>query len=72
MRVLVRPMLLTACVLLLFLAASPAAATDIGDQLSAYGEDNAKGYLQPLVDAIGVEINSGLYHSAAIDMSWGV
>jgi len=72
MRVPVRLMLLTSCVLLLFLAASPAAATDIGDQLSAYGEDNAKGYLQPLVDAIGVEINSGLYHSAAIDKSWGV
>jgi hypothetical protein len=73
MRVPVRSMLLTACVLLLFLAACPAAATSISDQLSAYGEDNAKGYLQPLVDAIGVEINSGLYHSANIPKgSWSV
>ena len=66
MRVPVRLMLLTACVLLLLLAASPASADAIGDQLSAYGEENATGYLQPLVDAIGCEINSGLFHTATI------
>jgi hypothetical protein len=48
--------------------ASPAAA-QIGDQLSAYTGDNAVGYLTPLADAIGADLNSALYHSAYIPES---
>jgi len=49
-------------------AGSPAAA-QIGDQLSAYTGVNAKGYLNPLVDAIGTNLNGGLFHTARIPVS---
>ncbi len=47
---------------------SPAAA-QIGDQLSAYTGENAEGYLKPLVDAIGTDLNGGLFHTARIPVS---
>ncbi|MFQ5512326.1 MAG: DUF6588 family protein [Candidatus Krumholzibacteriia bacterium] len=50
---------------LALLAACPAGA-QIGNQLSAYTGLNATGYLQPLADAFGADLNSGLYHSARI------
>lgn len=53
------------CMLLIALAASSAPA-QIEDQLTAYTGKNAKGYLQPLADAFGANLNDGLYHSAEI------
>ncbi|MEE9271610.1 MAG: hypothetical protein V3V49_15280 [Candidatus Krumholzibacteria bacterium] len=50
--------------LLVLVLACPAGA-QIGNQLSAYTGPNAIGFLQPLVDAFGADLNSGLYHSAA-------
>jgi hypothetical protein len=56
----------TVCVVLVVALAAPAAAQTIEDYLSSYTGANATGYLQPLVDAIGADLNSGLYNSAAI------
>jgi hypothetical protein len=50
--------------LLLFLA-SPVSA-QLQDQLSSYTGRNASGYLEPLVDAFGADLNAGLYHSAYV------
>lgn len=47
------------------LAALPAAA-QIEDQLEAYTGANAEGYLQPLADALGANLNSGIFTSAYI------
>lgn len=51
-------------VVVLLLASGSAA--QIGDQLSNYTGDNATGYLRPLADAFGGDLNSGLFHSAHI------
>lgn len=50
---------------MLLVAAFPAQA-EIDDQLSAYTNKNAEGYLAPLADAFGTSLNSGLFHSASI------
>lgn len=55
----------TLIAVLLVMLVSPAAA-QIEDQLSAYTGKNAEGYLQPLADAFGADLNSGLFHSAHI------
>jgi hypothetical protein len=55
------------CVLFALLLAAPALGqSQIEDQLSAYTGANAEGYLTPLAEAFGADLNSGLYHSAAI------
>ncbi len=59
----------TVCVALVLALAAPVAAQTIEDYLSSYTGANATGYLQPIVDAIGADLNSGLYHSAAIPKS---
>ena len=51
-------------VLLLCLAAPLSA--QIEDQLSAYTGANATGYLQPLANAFGADLNSGIFRSASI------
>jgi hypothetical protein len=53
------------CLLALFMAGS-CLAVEIEDQLSLYTGDNGVGYLQPLADAIGSDLNSGLFQSARI------
>lgn len=55
-------------VLLVLLFAIPAAA-QIEDQLSAYTGDNATGYLQPLADAFGADLNGGLFYSGKVPQS---
>jgi hypothetical protein len=50
----------------LVLAAAAPAAAQIENQVSVYTGDNAKGYLQPLVDAIGADLNSAVWTSAHI------
>jgi hypothetical protein len=58
--------LITAMLGALILAAIPAASQDIQDFVSKYTADNGKGYMQPLADAFGASLNSGLFHSAHI------
>jgi len=41
-------------------------AQNLEDYLSAYTGDNGKGYVKPLADAFGANINSGFYHDADI------
>jgi hypothetical protein len=48
------------------LAIASSAAAQIEDQLSAYTGPNAEAYLMPLAEAIGGDLNSGLWHSAYI------
>ena len=45
---------------------SPLYAQDLEDYVSKYTSENGKGYMQPLADAFGANINSGLYHGARI------
>ncbi|MBN2009832.1 hypothetical protein JW960_10865 [candidate division KSB1 bacterium] len=45
-----------------------ALAQDISEYVSKYTSENGKGYLQPLGDAFGANLNSGFYHSANIPM----
>ena len=52
-------------VVLLLCVASPLSA-QVEDQLSAYTGKNAKGYLQPLADALGADFNSGVFRGASI------
>ncbi len=49
---------------LLLLATAVSASVE--DQLSVYGEDNARGYLDPLIGAAGTDLNLGLFESAYI------
>ncbi len=50
----------------ILLVAPGIAAQDLEDYLSRYLGDNGKKYLQPLGDAFGANLNSGLYHTAHI------
>jgi hypothetical protein len=50
--------------LILFAASSVSA--QLGGHLAAYTGRNASGYLRPIVDGIGADVHSGLYHSARI------
>jgi hypothetical protein len=56
---------LIACAVLIGVAASPAAA-DLEDYLGKYTGENGEGYLQPLVDAIGADLNSGIFRSGYV------
>jgi hypothetical protein len=50
----------------LLLIVQGAMAQDLEDYLSRYLGDNGEKYLQPLGDAFGANLNSGLYHTAHI------
>lgn len=52
--------------LLLPFSAQAQESDDLGDVIKDVGGDYARLYVQPLVDAFGADINSGLYHSADI------
>jgi hypothetical protein len=54
------------CSLLALVLAGSCLAIEIEDQLSIYTGDNGIGYLQPLADAVGTDMNSGLFQSAHI------
>jgi hypothetical protein len=47
-------------------AALPVMADDIQSFVSKYTETNGKGYMQPLADAFGACMNTGLFHSAHV------
>ena len=51
---------------LLALALASAASASIEDQLSVYSRANATGYLEPLVEVAGTDLNLGLFGSADI------
>jgi len=53
-------------VVLLVGAAMPASADTVESTLSVYTGDNAKNYLRPLHEAIGVALNSGMFYTARI------
>ncbi|UCF04751.1 MAG: hypothetical protein JSV33_12625 [bacterium] len=53
-------------VAVLVLLCSLPASAQIEDQISAYTGENATGYLQPLTDAFGANLNDGLFRSAHI------
>lgn len=53
-------------VLLVFLFPTAILGGDLENRLSVYGKENATGYIKPLVDAIGTDLNGGLYHSGKI------
>ncbi len=53
--------------LLVILMASVAGA-GLEDQVAVYSEDNAEGYLGPLVEAIGTNLNNGLFQSSLIPL----
>lgn len=61
-RLLVAGALLPAIMLL----AGAVGASELEDNLSVYSEKNARGYMQPLGDLVGVNLNSGLFRSADI------
>jgi hypothetical protein len=42
------------------------AQSDVENAIIYFGEENVRGYIQPLADLYGAEINSGFFHSAAI------
>ena len=48
---------------------SPLPAQEIEDLVSKYTSDNGEGYLQPLADAFGADLNSGIFQSARIGKS---
>jgi hypothetical protein len=45
---------------------APATAGDVEDFVSKYTGSNGEGYMQPLADAFGANLNSGLFHDARI------
>ena len=52
--------------LVLVVCLAPPASAQINDQLSAYTGANATGYLQPLANAFGADLNTGIFRSASI------
>jgi len=50
----------------LLICLAPPLASQINDQLSAYTGANAMGYLQPLANAFGADLNSGIFRTASI------
>ncbi len=55
------------------LSSPPARAQSIEDLVKTLGvRDIARGYLQPVADAIGAGFNSGFYHSAAVPRGFHV
>jgi hypothetical protein len=47
-------------------AVTPVTAGQVEDFVSKYTGDNGEGYMQPLADAFGANLNSGLFHDARI------
>ncbi|HLF14288.1 MAG TPA: DUF6588 family protein [Bacteroidota bacterium] len=60
------PALIAAAFIALLACAQAPAQSDVENAITYYGEDNIRGFIQPLADLYGADINSGFYHSAAI------
>jgi hypothetical protein len=52
--------------LALLLLAGPARAQELQETLSQVGEAYARAYVDPLADALGADLNSGLFHTARL------
>lgn len=52
-------------------ATAETAAAQVEDQVSGYGDENAEGYLEPLVRAIGADLTSAIWTSAYIPLEDG-
>ena len=59
------------CAAILVLLCVPMHAQTVSDQVTRISDAN-KGYLQPLVDAFGADLNSGLYHTARVHDLLGI
>ncbi|PIU44813.1 MAG: hypothetical protein COS95_07015 [Ignavibacteriales bacterium CG07_land_8_20_14_0_80_59_12] len=59
------------CATILALLCVPMYAQTVSDQVTNISDKN-KGYLQPLVDAFGADLNSGLYHTARVHDFLGI
>ena len=53
--------------MLVLLAMTAKAQNAIEDAIKQLSSDNVRGYVQPLVNSFGADLNSGYYHSAAIE-----
>ncbi|MFK7846941.1 MAG: DUF6588 family protein [Rhodothermales bacterium] len=53
-------------VIILFFLAMPAKAQDLNETLSQVGEAYARAYVNPLADALGANLNTGLFHTAGV------
>ncbi|MDM7926586.1 MAG: hypothetical protein QUS35_11280 [bacterium] len=53
-------------VLVILAVVAPVHAGEVEDFVSKYTGENGEGYMQPLADAFGASLNSGLYHDARI------
>ncbi len=57
----------TGFVCMILVAINPLHSQNLEDMLSKYTEgENGRGYMQPLADVFGANINTGLYHGAVI------
>ena len=54
-----------ACAIAVLVIATSASA-QIEDQVGDYTAANGEGYLQPLADAIGADLNGGIWHTAYV------
>ncbi len=55
----------------LFLFLSSFAFSQVDKNLGSFPMSAAKGYIQPLIDVMGANLNSGLYHSASMSKLFG-
>jgi Family of unknown function (DUF6588) len=53
-------------ILVVLLLAVTASAEDVNSKLQQLGETYSRAYIQPLITALGINQNSGLYHTAGI------
>ncbi len=55
----------------LFLFLSSLTLSQVDKNLVSFPESAGKGYIQPLIDVMGANLNSGLYHSASMSKLFG-
>ncbi len=56
----------TLLVIILFFLAMPAQGQDLNETLSQVGEAYARAYVSPLAEALGADLNTGLFHTAGV------
>jgi len=55
----------------IFLIFSSFVFAQVDQKLGNFPQSAAKGYIQPLVDVMGANLNSGLYHTASMSKLFG-
>lgn len=56
----------------LLLGLRAASGQDLSETLSTVGEAYARGYVAPLVDAVGADLNAGLFRTARVEGRYGL